>query len=147
MIEYSNTRNDGDTQALHAMLKETYWAADRSPEQVARTIESSVCVFARHADHGLVGFARALTDGVAYSWICDVVVNQDFRGRGIGKELVRRLASDPAVAPTRMVLVTKDAQGLYAQFGFITHPFECMVHYPTPELQAAALKMAAQHRD
>lgn len=75
------------------------------------------------ADGGAqVAYARVVTDGVTFAWLCDVFVDASVRGQGAGKELVARVVADlDAAGLPRIVLGTADAQGLYAQYGF-AHP-------------------------
>jgi N-acetylglutamate synthase-like GNAT family acetyltransferase len=113
--------------AIHALLKKTYWASDRTRDQVAESLRHSIIIFALDPSGQLVGCARAVTDTVTFAWICDVVVDEHHRGKGLGKQLMSTLLAHPGVVGTRKILVTKDAQGLYQKFGFKTHPFECMV--------------------
>ena len=94
-------------------------------DKVEQSLQSSVIISPRHVADGFVGCARAVTDKVTCCWICDVVVHEGHRRRGVGKELVRRLLAHPDVAATRKVLVSKDSQSLYRQLGFDTHRYEC----------------------
>ena len=126
MISYDGRIAPDDAAAIHALLSDTYWARGRSAETVARSLERSVTVVAREGGR-LVGLARAVTDGATFAWICDVVVEEGLRGRGVGRELMARLLAHAEIAPTRKLLVTRDAQEFYAELGFATHPFECMV--------------------
>lgn len=119
-----------EVRQFHELLTRTYWAGDRTLNEVERSLASSVIVVARHVADGFVGCARAVTDKVTFSWICDVVVHEAHRGRGVGKELVSRLLTHPDIVATRKVLVTKDAQRLYRRLGFDTHRYECMIKYP-----------------
>ncbi len=66
----------------------------------------------------LIGFARAVTDGVAFVYLADVYVHPDYRGRGLGVELVREMVENGPYAERRWLLHTADAHGLYAKFGF-----------------------------
>jgi N-acetylglutamate synthase-like GNAT family acetyltransferase len=119
-----------DIDAIQALLKDTYWASERTRSEVEESLRHSVIVVARGPDHQLVGCARAVTDTCTFAWICDVVVAPGHRRRGLGKALVERLLAHLDVTRTRKVLVTKDAQGLYRKFGFERHPSECMIKYP-----------------
>jgi predicted N-acetyltransferase YhbS len=127
MITYDSEIRPTDAEQLHTLLSQTYWANNRSLATVKASIQASLVVFARDEDGHLIGSARAVTDGVTFSWICDVVVDPNHRGQGVGKELVSRLLDDKRIKGTRKILVTKDAQGLYAQFGFRKHLYECMI--------------------
>jgi ribosomal protein S18 acetylase RimI-like enzyme len=118
-----------DVDVVSDLLRDTYWAADRDRERIARSVANSLCFSVRLAGRQ-VGLARVLTDGGASSYVCDVVVDAAHRGRGVGKWLMRCILSHPAVRETRVLLVTRDAQAFYRDLGFTTHPFECMVRAP-----------------
>ena len=143
---FSTVLSAGEIRKFHELLSQTYWASDRTLNEVEQSLRSSVIVSARHVADGFVGCARAVTDKVTFSWICDVVVHEAHRRRGVGKELVRRLLAHPEVAGTRKVLVTKDAQSLYRQLGFDTHRYECMIKYPERSQPGAPGASAPLHR-
>ena len=114
-----------DLDAVEALLRNTYWAHDRPRETIARTIAGSMPFSLFHRGTQ-VGFARALSDG-AQTYLCDVVLDDGHRSRGVGTWLMERILDHPDVRNTRVFLITRDAQSFYRQFGFITHPYECMV--------------------
>jgi ribosomal protein S18 acetylase RimI-like enzyme len=120
-----------DLDATHALLRDTYWASGRTREQVALSVKHSICFTLTHAGKQ-VGLARILTDYGASSYISDVVIHPDHRGRGLGKWLMSCVLQHPAIQGTRVFLITKDAQALYRQLGFVTHPYECMVQRDPP---------------
>jgi ribosomal protein S18 acetylase RimI-like enzyme len=117
-------------QACLALLQTTYWANKRTLEQVEATIRESIVVGLFDGERQ-IGMSRAVSDGVTFSWICDVVVDEAYRGQGLGKWMMEFLMSHPRVAPTPMLLVTRDAQALYRQLGFQTHQYECMIKRPS----------------
>lgn len=122
----SDDMNLLDIHKIHEMLKTTYWAAERTISQIEISLKNSLSLglFDRSVQ---VGFARAVTDFSTFSWICDVIIHQDYRNQGLGKWIVQCIVEHPDISSTRMILATKDAQTLYQQFGFSRHPFECMV--------------------
>jgi ribosomal protein S18 acetylase RimI-like enzyme len=126
--EYSLTDDPAhvDLDVVCRLFRDTYWAANRSREQIARSIRNSLCFSVQVAGRQ-VGIARVLTDHGASSYICDVVIHPDHRGRGVGSWLMRCILVHPAVRDTRVVLITRDAQPFYRELGFVTHSFECMV--------------------
>jgi N-acetylglutamate synthase-like GNAT family acetyltransferase len=65
-----------------------------------------------------VGFVRAITDGITYAVILDMIIREDFRGQGLGKWLVQCIGEHPEVVPLRQVLWTVDADDFYRQSGF-----------------------------
>lgn len=107
-----------DADAIHALLQTSYWAPNRSRETVVKSIEGSLC-FGIYYEDRQVGFARSLTDGATTSWLCDVIIHPDHRGRGLGKWLMAVIVDHPMLKPTGMGLATRDAHGLYEKFGFV----------------------------
>jgi GNAT superfamily N-acetyltransferase len=113
-----------DPDAVYNLLKESYWANNRSKETIARSFEHSIC-FSVLKDSRQIGFARVVTDYVLFAWIADVIIDPQFRGQGIGKFLMQSITGHPAIATTMQLLRTRDAHGLYEQFDFQRN--ECMV--------------------
>ncbi len=105
-----------DLDVICRLLATSYWAADRSRATMEKAIPLSVCVGLYHRG-SQVGFARAVTDHYTFTWICDVIIQPDHRGGGLGKWMVGKLVNHPQLQ-TRQLLATKDAHGLYEQFGF-----------------------------
>ena len=104
-----------------ALLKTTYWANKRSLETIEKSMRNSSC-YGVYLDEGkkLVGFARVISDDATTYYLCDVVIDPAYRCRGFGKALVSHIVSLPEYAGLRGLLLTKDAHGLYEQFGFET---------------------------
>ena len=117
-----DTREKVDLDAVHSLLKGSYWAAERSKETIDKSIEHSLC-FSMFRDGQQIGFARVVTDFATFSWIADVIVDPQFRGQGLGKFLMRCITEHQAIAATKQSLRTKDAHGLYEQFGFARTEF------------------------
>jgi ribosomal protein S18 acetylase RimI-like enzyme/nitroimidazol reductase NimA-like FMN-containing flavoprotein (pyridoxamine 5'-phosphate oxidase superfamily) len=92
-----------------------------SPAQLAAAQRGSTAwIGARDRDGAIIGSARAISDGVKRGWIYDVIVAPAWRGRGVGQALVRLMLDHPALRTTANVLLgTRDAQSLYAKFGFV----------------------------
>ena len=92
---------------------------NRKKETVKKTVENSLCYFAYDTDKNkLIGFARAITDYTTNYYICDVIVDEEYRGEGIGKKLVETLINDEELIQLRGLLITKDAKKFYEKFGF-----------------------------
>ncbi len=107
-----------DVARVHRWLSEdSYWARGRTRDVVERSIANSV-VFGAYCGDEQVGFARAVTDGVTFAWLCDVFVSPDHRRRGVGKLLVQAAADYADRSGFRItVLATRDAQDLYVRYG------------------------------
>jgi GNAT superfamily N-acetyltransferase len=107
-------------EAVHRLLQGSYWADHRTLEIVRESIANSVCFGVYlEADRRQIGFARVVTDKVTFSWICDVIVDDTYRGRGIGKALMAAVMGHPYVRSTSNFLGTRDAHGLYEKYGFV----------------------------
>ena len=107
-----------DLGVIHGFLRESYWAAGIPREIVERSLKGSLC-FGIYEDRKQVGFARCVTDRATYAYVGDVFVLPSHRGRGLSKWLMECIAAHPELQGLRRWnLVTWDAQGLYAQYGF-----------------------------
>jgi GNAT superfamily N-acetyltransferase len=104
---------------IHEYLStSSYWAAGRPLEVVRRGIENSL-PFGVFKGTEQAGFARVVTDYATFAWVADVFVLPAFQGQGLGKWLMSVIVDHPRLQGLRRwVLATKDAHGLYAQFGF-----------------------------
>jgi GNAT superfamily N-acetyltransferase len=107
-----------DLEAINGMLLRAYWAKDRSPEVISRSIQNSL-VFGVYEGTRQIGLARVVSDYATFAWVCDVFVHEDFRKRGIGKWLMETILAHPDLQGLRrFLLITRDAHGLYSQYGF-----------------------------
>ena len=106
-----------DIEAIWKLLSATYWAADRSRDATAKSIQHSFCLGLFH-DRRQVGFARAVTDYATFTYFCDVIVAPEHRGRGLGKWMVEVFIAHPELQTTTQCLRTRDAHSLYERHGF-----------------------------
>ena len=118
-IEVDDDPGRIDVAAVHDFLSnDAYWAEGRPRDVVERLIREAERVVGVYDDGRQVGFARAFTDGVALVYLADVYVLQEYRGRGLGKELVREMVEGGPYAGLRWMLHTRDAHDLYRKVGF-----------------------------
>jgi GNAT superfamily N-acetyltransferase len=118
-----------DLDTVWAFLSEdAYWHRWRTRHDVERQLAGAWrMVGAYDTSTGqLVGFARALSDGVALAYLADVFVLPEHRGNGLGKRLVAAMIDDGPGAGFRWMLHTADAHGLYQQFGFGPPTTDCL---------------------
>ena len=118
-FEISTDRDRLDLDLIHQFLtNESYWARTRTHEQTLAAIENSLC-FGVYVENRQIGFGRVISDFATFAYIGDVFVVDQFRGRGIGKMLMEEMVSHPRLQDLRRwLLATRDAHGLYSQFGF-----------------------------
>lgn len=108
-----------DVDIIHTFLSQhSYWAEGIPRAIVERGIKHSLNFGIYHAGKQ-VGGARVITDYATHAYICDVFVVEGERGRGLSKWLMTVMLQHPDLQGLRRwFLLTKDAQGLYAQVGF-----------------------------
>ena len=110
-------RVDSDA-AVEFLLTEAYWGRSRDAAVIAGQIREAFRVVGAYDTTGaMVAFARAFGDGACF-YLADVYVLPGHRGAGLGKAIVRAMIDDGPAADCRWMLHTRDAHGLYRQFGF-----------------------------
>lgn len=104
---------------IHQYLsQEAYWCLNIPLDIVQRSIENSAC-FGVYQGDNQVGFARVITDFATFGYLADVFILPEHRGLGLSKQLMTFImAYLPLQGLRRIMLVTRDAHGLYEQFGF-----------------------------
>lgn len=117
-----------DVRQVTDLLNKTYWAQERTAATVALSLENSLCFSVYHPEKSdkLIGFARVVTDYSTMYWLCDVVVDENFRGAGIGKKIMEAITGDHGLDGLKGILATRDAFGLYEKFGFEKDPVKFM---------------------
>jgi N-acetylglutamate synthase-like GNAT family acetyltransferase len=108
-----------DVQVIHQYLSvDSYWAQEIPVDVVKKAIANSLC-FGLYKNNNQIGFARLVTDKATFAYLADVFVLEEYRGQGLSKWLMEVIQSHPDVQGLRRwMLMTRDAQGLYEQFGW-----------------------------
>ena len=120
-----------DLEELHRFLStEAYWARGRPRETVERLVREAQRVVGLYQGDRLVGFCRAVTDGVSIVYLADVYVLPELRGRGLGMELVREMIENGPYVKRKWILHTEDAHGLYEKLGFAPPNYKVMERLP-----------------
>ncbi len=116
----STDKSKLDIEAIHDYLcNRSYWGQGRTIETIRKSIENSLCFGMYDESKHLAGFARVVTDFTIFAYLLDLFVLEDHRNRGLGKRLVDHIVNNEVFDAIRFWrLDTKDAQGLYRQFGF-----------------------------
>ena len=126
-----------DIDLIHDFLsRESYWVPGIRREHVERAIARSIC-FGVYEQRRQLAFARVISDGAGFAWLADVFVGKDHRKLGIGRQLIAFVMAHPDLKTIRrFMLATRDAHGLYAQFGFtpLAHPERLMERYDADAL-------------
>jgi GNAT superfamily N-acetyltransferase len=122
-----------DFDTVHAWLAGSYWSPGITRDRVERAARGSSLVLSVFAGSQQAGYMRVVSDRATFAWICDVFVGEDFRGRGIGKAMVRHALQHPEhQGLRRWVLATKDAHDVYRECGFeeLWEPHRWMIYFP-----------------
>ena len=103
---------------IQHFLKDIYWTAGRTIDEVQRTIDASVC-FGIYLNDVQIGFGRVITDYVVFAYMMDVFVAEEYRGKGYSSILISAMMEEPSLKDVKIWrLATRDAQFLYEKFGF-----------------------------
>jgi ribosomal protein S18 acetylase RimI-like enzyme len=105
-----------DTVQLEALRRSVGWDP-LDPEVLQRQLQGSRWTVSAWDDERLVGFVRAISDGVTNAYVCTFVVDAEYRNRGIGSAMLERLVAGKD--GVRWVLHAQPAaKPLYARHGF-----------------------------
>lgn len=108
---------------IHNFLSHSYWAEGIPIETVQKSIENSLCFGVFHLGKQ-IGFARMITDKATFAYLADVFIDEAYRGKGLSKWLMEEIMNHPDLQGLRrMLLATRDAHSLYAQYGFVPLTF------------------------
>lgn len=115
--------------AIIRFLRQSYWANKRSDELITKSLEGSVC-FGAYYDNVQIGFARVVSDGATVYWLCDVFVDEAYRAQGVGKKLIETITTHNDYRNLFGILATRDAHGLYEQYGFVRDHGKTLTRMP-----------------
>ena len=131
-FELDDDKDRIDITEVHRFLsEESYWAKGRPIEVQERLVAEAARVVGLYHDGRQIGFCRAASDGVSFAYLADVYVLSEYRGRGLGEELVREMISSGPFADRRWLLHTGDAHALYRKLGFDTPDSKLMERPPS----------------
>lgn len=116
---FSTDKSKLQIDRIHKYLsQESYWAQHIPKEIILQAIQGSMC-FGVYWQEEQIGFARVITDHATFAYLADVYIVTQHRKKGLSKELMNFILSHNELRSLRrFMLATKDAHGLYAQFGF-----------------------------
>ena len=120
-FQISTDKSKLQPQVIHDYLcNQSYWAKGIPMETVLKSIENSI-TFGVYDQKKQIGFARVTSDKSTFAYLADVFILETYRGQGLSKWLMENILNHPDLQGLRRwVLATKDAHGLYAQYGFTT---------------------------
>jgi GNAT superfamily N-acetyltransferase len=128
MIVVSTDKSKLDVSFIQHFLKDIYWEAARTIEEVQTTIDHSFC-FGIYLDDQQIGFARVITDYVVFAYMMDVFIDEAHRGKGYSSILIEAMMNEPQLLNVKIWrLATRDAHHVYEKVGFklLAHPERMM---------------------
>ncbi len=135
----STDKSKIDIDYVHGFLSQSYWSPGVPIQVVKKAMKGSLCFGIYDTDKQTlpagrqVGYARMITDKATFAYMADVFIDENYRGKGLGKWLIEMILAHPDVKGLRRILLaTKDAHKLYEQCGFtsINNPERYMVYNP-----------------
>jgi predicted GNAT family acetyltransferase len=113
-----------DLDRVHRWLStDAFWALGRTRETVETAARNSLNFGVFTSEGTQVAYARVATDHATFGWLCDVYVDRDHRGRGLGTRLSEAVvATLRPMGLKRVLLSTLDAHKVYARVGFVAVP-------------------------
>ena len=128
MITVSTDKSKLNVPFIQNFLKDVYWAAGRTMEEIRITIDASFC-FGIYLDDEQIGFCRVITDYVVFAYVMDVFIDEKYRGKRYSSILIEAMLTEPKLQQVKIWrLATSDAHFLYEKFGFksLAHPEKMM---------------------
>jgi GNAT superfamily N-acetyltransferase len=105
-------------QVIVNYLARAYWSNQRPRAVIEKSLKHSLC-FGVYENETQIGFARVVSDHATFAYLADVFILESYQGHGLGKWLVQTILEHPDLQGLRRwMLATRDAHGLYEQFGF-----------------------------
>jgi ribosomal protein S18 acetylase RimI-like enzyme len=118
-LELDDDKSRIERAEVHRYLSdESYWASGRSRETQDRLIDEATRVVGLYQGKRQIGFCRAVTDGVSFVYLADVYVLEEYRGRGLGEQMVREMVEGGDLGHLKWLLHTSDMHPLYRKLGF-----------------------------
>ncbi|UUW10464.1 GNAT family N-acetyltransferase [Flavobacterium plurextorum] len=128
MITVSTDKTKLNIPFIQNFLKDIYWTAPRTIEEVQIAIDASFC-FGIYLNDKQIGFARVITDYIVFAYVMDVFITEEHRGKGYSSILIETMINEQQLQNVKLWrLATTDAHFLYEKFGFtkLNHPEKMM---------------------
>jgi GNAT superfamily N-acetyltransferase len=130
-LELDDDKARIDRAEVHRFLSEvSYWATGRPRATQDRLIDEASRVVGLYDGDRQIGFCRAQSDGVSFVYLADVYVLEEYRGRGLGEEMVREMVERGPLAHLKWLLHTSDMHPLYRKLGFDSPTAKVMERLP-----------------
>ena len=99
--------------------KNTSWAKNRKIKDLKNCLANSDVIISLWSNNKILGFGRALSDGIYRSVLWDIVIDHNHQGKGYGKLIVNSLLESKRIKQTdKIYLMTSNQKDFYCQIGF-----------------------------
>ena len=99
--------------------RNTFWAKSRTINDLKKCLANSDVVVSLWVGNEIVGFGRALTDGIYRGVLWDIVIDKNHQGKGFGTLILKNLLSSKKIKNTKkLYLMTTNKKRFYSQFNF-----------------------------
>lgn len=117
-ITISTDKNQLDINFIHVFISNTYWAKGRTIAEVKTCIDNSLN-FGIYLNNQQIGYARVVTDNVAFAYLMDVFIIEQHQKQGYSTQLMEFILNYSELKSIKVWrLATTDAHYLYQKFGF-----------------------------
>ena len=117
-LKISDKYEDMKLDVIHEFISHSYWAKGIPLKTLKRALKNSLCFGVFTEANSQVAFARMVTDYATYAYLADVFVVEEYRNKGVARWLIGEILEHHQLQGLRRIsLATKDAHGLYKQFG------------------------------
>ena len=111
--------NNGLNKLQKLLDNNAYWAKNRTINDLKKCLAKSDVVISIWIGNEIVGFGRALTDGIYRGVLWDIVIDQNHQGKGFGTLIVKNLLTSKKIKNTKkLYLMTTNKKLFYSQFDF-----------------------------
>ena len=111
--------NNGLNKLQNLLDDSTFWAKNRTIKDIKKCLANSDVIVSLWVGNEIVGFGRALTDGIYRGILWDIVIDKKYQGKGFGKLIVESLLSSKKIKNTKkLYLMTTNKKLFYTQLNF-----------------------------
>ena len=115
-----NLKPNSSLKKLQELLENNpFWAKNRTIKDLKKCLANSDVIVSLWVGNEIVGFGRALTDGIYRGVLWDIVIDKNHQGKGFGKLIVKSLLSSKKIKNTKkLYLMTTNKKLFYSQLDF-----------------------------
>lgn len=114
-----NTTELPSGEEMMNLFSQTSWASERKHQDIKKMLENLNVFVTIRKNSELIGFGRAISDGVYRALVDDIIVDSSYQKKGLGKIIVENLLGQLDGIDEIFLNTNAELEGFYKQFGFI----------------------------